>query len=96
MDRTLNVSRARAELPAILDQVEAGDEVTIARHGRPVAVLIRPDALRARRADAALAAAREIEKGLENARRSARPRKGLSREYAEELIAEIGAGRSRR
>ena len=90
------MSRARAELPALLDQVEAGHEVTISRHGRPVAVLIRPDALRSRRADPALAAARDVEKGLYKARQSPRPRNGLSPDYAEELIAEVRAGRSRR
>jgi prevent-host-death family protein len=96
MDRTLNVSDARATLPEILDQVETGDEVTITRHGRPVAVLVRPDALQSRRAGAALATAREIEERLAKARRSGRPAGGLSPRYADKLIAEIRAGRSKR
>lgn len=37
-------------MPELLDRVLAGDEVTITRHGRPVAVVVRPDALRVRRA----------------------------------------------
>ena len=36
-----------------------------------------------------------LEERLAQARMSARPVKGLSRQYAEELIAEIRAGRSR-
>ena len=50
----MNVSEARAALPDLLSRVEGGEEVTITRHGKPVAVLVRPDALRARRARAAL------------------------------------------
>ena len=96
MDRTLKVSDARAALPEILDQVEAGDEVTITRHGRPVAVLIRPDALRNRRADSALAAARRIEERLTKARRAPRPAKGLAQRYADDLVGDVRAGRSRR
>jgi prevent-host-death family protein len=45
---TLTVSQARASLPELLTRVEAGEEVTITRHGRPVAVLVRPDTLRSR------------------------------------------------
>lgn len=56
----MTVSEARAGLPALLDRVQAGDEVTITRHGQPVAVVVRPDALRARRAEAMFAVADEI------------------------------------
>ena len=35
-------------LPDLLTRVEGGEEVTITRHGRAVAVLVRPDALRSR------------------------------------------------
>ena len=45
---TLTVSQARASLPELLTRVEDGEEVTITRHGRPVAVLVRPDVLRSR------------------------------------------------
>ena len=50
---------ARARLGAG-DRVGDGDEVTITRHGRPVAVVIRPDALRSRRAEPSLRRADEI------------------------------------
>ncbi|MGH3814617.1 MAG: type II toxin-antitoxin system Phd/YefM family antitoxin [Pseudonocardiaceae bacterium] len=33
----------------MLDRVAQGDEITITRHGQPVAVVVRPEALRTRR-----------------------------------------------
>jgi prevent-host-death family protein len=36
---TVNLARAKARLSELLDQVEAGEEVVITRHGRPVAQL---------------------------------------------------------
>lgn len=96
MDRTLSVTEARAALPAILDQVEAGDEVTITRHGLPIAVVVQPDALRSRRAESALATAASIEQRLTRARRSPRPTAGLSQRYAEELVAGVRKDRSGR
>ena len=42
---TVNLSRAKAHLSELLDKVEAGEEVIITRHGRPVAhlsSLLRP------------------------------------------------------
>src|SRR4051812_29942581 len=65
---TMTVSEARASLPHVLDRVAGGDEVTITRHGRPVAVLVRPDSLRARRAAAIFEAADEVAGLLERAR----------------------------
>ena len=96
MDRTLTVTDARAALPAILDQVEAGDEVTITRHGRPIAVVVQPGALRSRRADSALARAADIERRLTRARRSPRPTAGLSQRYADELVADMRNDRASR
>lgn len=37
---TVNVSEARANLSQLLKQVEAGEEVVIARNGEPVAKLV--------------------------------------------------------
>ena len=50
----MTVSEARAALPELLTRVEGGEEVTITRHGRPVAVLISPGSLHSRRAAEAL------------------------------------------
>jgi antitoxin (DNA-binding transcriptional repressor) of toxin-antitoxin stability system len=41
----VTVSEARAALPRLLDRVEAGEEIEVTRHGRVVAVLVRPDTL---------------------------------------------------
>jgi prevent-host-death family protein len=96
MSTTMTVSEARAALPQLLDRVSAGEEVTITRHGRAAAVLVRPDTLRARRADSALAVANIVRDALEHARQSplaARP--VLRQERADALIEEIRAARSR-
>lgn len=39
---TLSLTEARAALPHLLDLVEQGEEVTITRHGKAVAVLSSP------------------------------------------------------
>ena len=36
---TINLAQAKAHLSKLLDKVEAGEEVVITRHGRPVAHL---------------------------------------------------------
>jgi antitoxin (DNA-binding transcriptional repressor) of toxin-antitoxin stability system len=94
----MTVSEARAALPDLLSRVEAGEEVTITRHGRPVAVLVRPDALRSRRARAALDGAEAIHHLLAAAASEARQEDGggLTEARADELIAEIRAGRNAR
>lgn len=93
----MTVSEARAALPDLLSRVQEGDEVTITRHGRPVAVLVRPDTLRSRRAVAALDGAERIHQMLADAASAAEPGgPGLTESRAEELIAEIRAGRDAR
>ena len=93
---TMSASEARAALPELLDRVAAGDEVTITRHGRPVAVVVRPDALRARRAGAAMAGAAMIREAVAAGRASRLPSAGgVSETRAEEMIAEVRAGRER-
>jgi prevent-host-death family protein len=94
---TMSVSEARAALPEILDRVLAGEEVTITRHGRAVAVVVRPDALRVRRADQVLADAERLRDLLDRSRTtrlSDAPE--LSPERAEALVARLGASRSAR
>lgn len=91
---TMTVSEARAALPQILDRVVAGEEVTITRHGKPVAVVVRPDSLRTRRADAAFAAASAVHEVLDRSRRKPLPvRPTLSAERAEALVAETRQAR---
>ena len=91
---SMTVSEARASLPALLDRVEAGEEVTITRHGKPVAVLLAPQALRARSRSRAFEMAAQLRTDLEAARK--RPLdigEGLDPEYADWLIAKIRADR---
>jgi antitoxin (DNA-binding transcriptional repressor) of toxin-antitoxin stability system len=39
----LTISEARAALPEIVTRAAEGEEITITRHGAPVAVMVRPD-----------------------------------------------------
>ena len=42
--RTLPLSEAKAQLSKLIDELSSRkEEVTITRHGRPVAMLVRPD-----------------------------------------------------
>ncbi|MCA1842157.1 MAG: type II toxin-antitoxin system prevent-host-death family antitoxin [Actinobacteria bacterium] len=93
----VSVSEARAILPQLLDRVLAGEEVTITRHGQPIAVVVRPDALRARRADRALATAATVQQLLAEGRKTPLPTTGgLDERRAEELVGDVRASRSRR
>jgi prevent-host-death family protein len=95
--KTMTASQARAALPEILDRVLAGEEVTLTRHGKAVAVVVRPDMLRARRADEALAAAERVRDLLAQARASRlRARPGLSKKQGEALVNEVRTARSSR
>jgi prevent-host-death family protein len=94
---SMSASEARAALPELLNRVEDGEEVVITRHGRPVAVLVRPDALRVRRAESALDDAGRIHALLAEAAAAPLPEgTGLTGQRAEELIAEIRASRDAR
>ena len=94
---SITVSEARAKLPELLSRVDGGEEITITRHGRPVAVLVRPDALRSRRAGAALGDTERIHELLTQAAAADLPEgPGLTAQRAEALIAEIRAGRDSR
>lgn len=44
MGRRYSVAEARAHLPSIIDQAEAGEAVELTRRGRPVAVVLSRDA----------------------------------------------------
>ncbi|MBV9486932.1 MAG: type II toxin-antitoxin system Phd/YefM family antitoxin [Frankiaceae bacterium] len=93
MTKQISASDARANLPTLLDEVAAGEEVTITRHGKPVAVLVRPRRLRDP----------TVQRWLDDADRmeeQRRARRGDSFElldtpdaYFDEWIAEIRAGR---
>ena len=70
--------------------------MTITRHGRAVAVLVRPDVLRAR-AHVVIDDALRIHELVAGAGATELPiGTGISEQRAEELIREIRAGRDRR
>ncbi len=93
----MSVSEARAALPQLLSRVQDGEEVTITRHGQPVAVLVRPDILQRRRAEVVLDDAGRIRDLLAEAAAADLPAgPGLTAERAEELIGQIRAGRDAR
>jgi len=93
---TMTVSEARSNLPEVLDRVENGEEVTITRHGHPVAVVVRPDALRSR-AERALATAEQTRTALAAARqRGLGLSGGISAERADELVGAIRSDRDAR
>lgn len=91
----MNVSEARARLPEVLTRVTEGDEVTITRHGRPVAVVVRPDALRARRAEETIDQARQVGDLLAAAALRPLAPAGLSAERADELVRTVREARDR-
>ena len=89
---TVSVSEARAAFAEILDRVEAGEEITITRHDKPVAVVMAPNSVRTRRRAAAEAIARaeQLHRDLEAARDQPLSLNGvISHERAEEWIREI-------
>ena len=91
-----NVTAARAALADILELVASGEEVELTRHGHPVAVIVRPDRLRARRAGDALLESTRLRARLEQARDGVGTAGQLTPERAEELIAELRRDRDRR
>lgn len=93
----MTISEARAALPEVLNRVEAGEEITITRHGRAVAVVVRPDVIWHRSPASDLTAqARQLERIIQAAGEREMSSGGISLEYAEELIADIRAGRDSR
>lgn len=93
---TINVTTARQTLPEQLDRVEAGEEIAITRHGRVVAVLVRPDVLTARRAPEAWSAADRIQTLLADARSEPLLPPAITPARAEELVTSIHVDRSGR
>ena len=92
---TITASRARGALPEILDRVLAGEEVTITRHGEPVAVIVRPDAIRMRRDDHSLRQAEHVHHLLVRGRtRRLDDAAALTPERADQLVADLRSART--
>jgi antitoxin (DNA-binding transcriptional repressor) of toxin-antitoxin stability system len=94
----MTISEARAALPEVLDRVANGEEITITRHGHPVAVVVRPDVMWSRsRAEFVLAEASRLNDLLTaSADGDQFPAGGITAQYAEELVAAIRADRDER
>ena len=97
VSNTMTVSKARAALPQILQRVLAGEEVTITRHGEPVAIIVRPDTLRARRASERLSDAARVRDLIARGRQGKLHRRPtLSAQQGDALLADVQAARSNR
>lgn len=92
----ISASTARQTLPAQLDRVEKGEEVAITRHGRVIAVLVRPDVLKARRAPEAWSQADHIDALLHRARTEPLRQPALDPDRANELVEAVRADRAAR
>jgi prevent-host-death family protein len=93
----VSVSEARATLPELLDRVAAGEEVTITRHGKAVAVVVRPDTLRIRRADRAIADSERLRELLDRGRAMAlADAPAVAKRRADALVRQVEATRSAR
>ena len=93
---SISVSEARATLPDLLDRVLAGEEITITRHGKPVAVVMRPDAVRVRRGGDALAEAEHLREVMDRGRTTRLDdAPSVAAERADSLVAEVERSRSR-
>lgn len=89
---TVSASEARAAFAELLNRVEAGEEITITRHDKPIAVVMAPNSVRTRRkaATEAIERARQIGRDLEAARNEPlSPHGVISHERAEQWIREI-------
>jgi prevent-host-death family protein len=93
----MTVSEARAALPEVLNRVEAGEQVTITRHGRAVAVVVHPDIMwRLSPAGDLTAQAEQLQRIIKMAGEQEMSPGGISVEYAEQLVADIRTGRDAR
>jgi prevent-host-death family protein len=90
------VTEARATLPELLDRVEAGDEVVITRHGKPIAVLVAPERVRIRHAPTSLDAARHLADLLAAAAQQSQGQPTITAHLAEQLVGEVRAARRAR
>ncbi|MFT3797381.1 type II toxin-antitoxin system Phd/YefM family antitoxin [Microbacterium sp.] len=93
---SITASMARQTLPAQLDRVEAGQVVEITRHGRVVAVLASPSALRSRHPSPASAAGETAAALLDRLRAKPLAPAALSSECADDLVAQLHAERTAR
>jgi prevent-host-death family protein len=61
--QTVGSYEAKTHLPALLDRVAQGEQITITRHGVPVAILVPPEGTRKADVQAAIRDMIEFRKG---------------------------------
>lgn len=93
---TISASIARQTLTAQLDKVASGEEVTITRHGKVVAVLISPESLRRRRNPEFWKGVDDIGELLEVARSAPLHEHAISAAEAEAAAQEVHRDRAGR
>jgi antitoxin (DNA-binding transcriptional repressor) of toxin-antitoxin stability system len=87
----MTLSEARAALPEVVNRVAQGEEITITRYGRPMAVVVRPDVVWSQPGRGILD---ETEQLVTTLRERAR-RHGLSLEQElSAILAAAGAGQA--
>ena len=62
--RTVGSNEAKTHLPRLLDEVAGGEEITITKHGVPVAVLVPPPEKKRRSTREVIEELREFRKGV--------------------------------
>ena len=62
--KTVGSYEAKTHLPRLLDEVAKGEEITITKHGVPVAVLVPPPGNRRRSVGEVIEEIRELRKGV--------------------------------
>jgi prevent-host-death family protein len=95
MGRHVSISDARAMLPALVAEAAAGEDITITRHGQPIAVLVRPQRLRRPEVQKYFDAADHLGEQLEAARHLPLVTVDRPPGWAEDWVAEIYADRAR-
>ena len=63
MPSEIGAYEAKTHLPALLERVARGEQITITKHGRPIARLVPIGTVDADRRTAAIARIRELRKG---------------------------------
>jgi prevent-host-death family protein len=61
--KTVGSYEAKTHLPRLLDEVAKGEEITITKHGVPVAVLVPPPEAKRRSVDEVIEEIKEFRKG---------------------------------
>jgi antitoxin (DNA-binding transcriptional repressor) of toxin-antitoxin stability system len=93
---TMTISEARSVLPALADRVRAGEEITLTQHGEPVLLLTRPDDELRRRNPEHWAAVDRFQKWMAEAGSEPFHPVEVPPGWADEMVADIRAGRDAR